>query len=585
MDFFSSLLNPFRAILDIMGPEAERFINLLSPYIHAYGYWVAFFGLMIENAGVPVPAETTLVILSFFASQGALNIRLVIPIAILGSIAGDNIGFFIGRTGGRRIVEKFGPFFRIDMARLEAMEALFREKGARTVFTAQFFSTTRFVAAFAAGVSHMPYPKFLAVNAAAASVFVTLVAGATYYFGANLDSTLRFFHLFRLVGLVVAVLLVTAYLYHFYLRKKHLYKRLGLKIIAASVAASVIFGLAVYAISGALIVLPRTGKYAGQNSGTAGGTGVYVERGFISGIDGRNVLATALGEPVITLSGKGQINLTVRNIRAYETAVRVSNGVLEQRPIALDGLTLNFIVDAGEKTVVRLGPKSVSGSFTWAAAGDTRDWGPVFETLVASINEKGPAFVINAGDFVEDGERRKYRAFLDRAGKLAMPLYTSPGPRELGGRGEKVYGELFGPRNYGLTYRGSAFIVPDTAGPVSGAGFAWLEGELKKAEGRNIFVVTYRAPADDPLFTGLLSRYGVKAVYSVKSGGAPPPGTVRYIVLAHVPGKGYSYVLTRVDGKDVSFEEVAVVPKGLTAFDRITLAYEELLRRIAGYVK
>jgi membrane protein DedA with SNARE-associated domain len=567
-----------------MGPEAEHFINLLSPYIHAYGYWVAFFGIMLENAGIPVPAETTLVILSFFASQGALKIWLVIPIAILGDTVGDNIGFFIGRTGGRRVLEKLGPFFRIDKARLEAMEALFREKGARTVFTAHFFSTTRFAAAFAAGVSQMPYPRFLAVNVAAAAVFVTMVAGATYYFGANLDSTLRFFHLFRLAGLVVAVLLATAFLYHFYLRKKHLYRRLGLKIISASIAASIIFGLAVYTVSGALIVLPHTGKYAGQKEGMADGIDVGVERGFISNIDGRNVLVTALGEPVITLAGKGKVNLTVRNIRAYETTAKVSSGVLEERPIALDSLTLNFIVEAREKTVVRLSPKKAYRSFGWAAAGDTRDWGPVLNALVASLNEKGPAFAIHAGDFVEDGERRKYRAFLDRVGGLALPLYTCPGAREMSDRGEKVYGELFGPANYSFDYRGSTFIVLDTTKLISGAGFAWLEEELKKAQGGNIFVITYHAPADDPVFAGLLSRYGVKAVYSIKGGGADTAGKVRYISLAHVPGKGYSYILTRVDGKEASFEEVAVVPKGLTAIDRLVLAYEDLLRRIAGYV-
>ncbi len=569
-----------------MGPEAEHFINLLSPYIHAYGYWVAFFGIMLENAGIPVPAETTLVILSFFASQGALKIWLVIPIAILGDTVGDNIGFFIGRTGGRRVIERFGPYVRLDKDRLEAMEALFREKGGRTVFTAHFFSTTRFLAALTAGVSHMPYRKFLAVNVAAASTFVTCVAGAAYLFGGNLDSTLRFFHLFRLTGLVVAVLLVTAYLYHFYQRKKHLYRRLGLKIISIAAAASAVFGIAVYAVSGALIVLPHTGKYAGLLSGNADGTGFSVEGGFVSDIEGKNVLITALGEPVISLSGDGsRVNMTVRNIKADDTLVSAAGGRIEG-PIALDIFTLNFTVKAGRKTVVRLAPKKSAAPFSWAAAGDTRDWGPVFDSLIASINGKGPAFVILAGDFVQDGEKRSYRSFLYRARALNVPLYTSPGAHEMRDRGEKTYRELFGPEDYSFACRGWFFIVLDTSGPLKETGLAWLAGELQKGKGRNIFIISYRAPMDDARFTGLVSEYGVKTVYSVKAGGAyrPQLGGVRYVLLGRGPARGYFYELTRVNGKEVTFEEVAVVPGRLTALDRMILAWENLKRRILGYV-
>ena len=570
-----------------MVPEAQHFVSLLSPYIHAYGYWVAFFGIMLENAGIPIPAETTLVILSFFASQGALNIRLVIPIAILGDTVGDNIGFFIGRTGGRRLMEKFGPYVRLDIGKLDAMEALFREKGARTVFTAHFFSTTRFIAAFAAGVSHMPYRKFLAVNVAAAVVFVTLVTGISYYFGSNLDATLRIFHLFRIAGLTVAVLLVTAYLYRFYLRKRHLYGRLGLKIISLAIAASVVFGFAFYAISGALIVLPYTGKYAGAPNGIADGIEVNVEQGFISDIEGRNIIITALGEPAVTLSGTGVVNLTIRNIKTDETAVRVSKG-RTARPIALDGLTFNLTVDVREKAVVRLTPERESRKkFVWAAAGDTRDWGPVFGSLVDSINGRNPAFVIHAGDFVKEGDRRNYRAFLTAVSDMSIPLYTCPGPREVSDNGATAYGKTFGPMNYSFTYLNSAFIVLDTAAPMDKTEFGWLTAELEKSKGRNIFIVTYRAPVDNADFTGLLSSYGVKAVYSVKESGAigPATGKVRYFFLERTSGKGYFYILTRVNGKEVYFEKVGVIPKGLTTVDRIILAYEDLKRRLVRFIE
>ncbi len=282
-----------------MGTEAQYIINLLSPYILAHGYWVAFFGMMLENAGIPVPAETALIVCSFFASQGTLKIWLIIPIAILGDVLGDNIGFIIGRLGGRPLIEKYGHYVRLDKDKLDAMEALFKEKGGRTVFTAHFFATTRITAALIAGISHMHYPRFLSFNITAAVSFITFVAGATFAFGKSLDVMLRFFHLFRLAGLTIALLLVASYLNRYYQRKKHLHNKLGLKIVVVAVAASLLLGLAVYGISGALISLPRTNKNAGLIHSSIQGAEFIVEQGFISELGNDSLLITALGQPRI----------------------------------------------------------------------------------------------------------------------------------------------------------------------------------------------------------------------------------------------------------------------------------------------
>jgi len=203
-----------------MNPNAQHYIDLLSPYIYSYGYWIAFFGMMLENAGIPVPAETALIVLSFFAGLGALKISLLIPIAILGDIIGDNTGFCIGRFGGRPLVEKYGRYIRIDKPKLDAMESLFKERGGSVIFTAHFFATTRITAALIAGISHIKYKRFLFFNVIGAIAFVNLVAFGTFYFGKNLDAALLFFHRFRLGVLVIVILIVSSYLYRFYQKKK-----------------------------------------------------------------------------------------------------------------------------------------------------------------------------------------------------------------------------------------------------------------------------------------------------------------------------------------------------------------------------
>ena len=217
-----------------MTGEAQHYIDLLAPYVDSYGYFVAFFGMMVENAGIPVPAESALITFSFFASQGVLKIWLIIPIAILGDTAGDNIGYCIGRFGGRPLVDRYGKYVRLDAEKLDRMEELFRDKGGRTVYFAHFLSSTRITAALIAGVSHMRYPRFLVFNVVAAATIVTFVAGITYAFGNNLDAALNFFRIYRWVALAVMCVIAAIFLYRYHEKKKDDYNRLGLKLIVGS---------------------------------------------------------------------------------------------------------------------------------------------------------------------------------------------------------------------------------------------------------------------------------------------------------------------------------------------------------------
>jgi len=74
----------------------------------AYGYWAVFFGVMLENAGVPVPGETILLIAGYFASTGEFHLGLVMLIAATGAVVGDNIGFAIGHHFGRNVLPPRG---------------------------------------------------------------------------------------------------------------------------------------------------------------------------------------------------------------------------------------------------------------------------------------------------------------------------------------------------------------------------------------------------------------------------------------------------------------------------------------------
>src|ERR671933_1929054 len=128
--------------------------------------YVALAGLVGgETMGVPLPGETALIAAGILASEGHLEIELVIVVAAAAAILGDNVGFWIGRRGGRKLLELPGPLAHHRARVLERGEEIFRRHGAKTVFFGRWFSGLRIASAWLAGVNRMPWGTFLVYNA------------------------------------------------------------------------------------------------------------------------------------------------------------------------------------------------------------------------------------------------------------------------------------------------------------------------------------------------------------------------------------------------------------------------------------
>jgi membrane protein DedA with SNARE-associated domain len=239
-----------------MSAIAKHFIDLLAPYIHSFGYLVAFLGMSLENMGIPVPGETALIVVSFFAAQGALNIWIVLPLALIGDVAGDCLGYAIGRYGGRPLAERWGRLIRLDRGKLDAAEELYREKGGRTVFASQFSSISRLTGSIAAGLSHMPFRRFLTYDSAAALLLVSLVGGATFYFGKNVDAVLRLFHGVRVVGLTVVTAIVAAFFVRYYQPEGGFNRRQVIELVLIAAGIALLAGLLYYVVTEFLFEIP-----------------------------------------------------------------------------------------------------------------------------------------------------------------------------------------------------------------------------------------------------------------------------------------------------------------------------------------
>ena len=146
-----------------------------------YGYAVVFVGVFLENAGLPVPGETALLAGAALSRSGALFLPWVIVTAVAGAIFGDNIGFLIGRRGGRALLERFGSKIGLTPDRLVEFDRFFDKHGAKTVFIARFVTGLRVFGAVLAGASDLPWGRFLLYNASGAVAWATTFGAVGYF--------------------------------------------------------------------------------------------------------------------------------------------------------------------------------------------------------------------------------------------------------------------------------------------------------------------------------------------------------------------------------------------------------------------
>jgi membrane protein DedA with SNARE-associated domain len=178
--------------------------STLTQLLATYGYLAVLLFVTIESTGIPFPGETILLVAAIAAGMThQLSIAWVIVAAASGAILGDNLGFWLGREGGYRLLRRYGRYIHLKERRLKLGQYLFLKHGDKVVFFGRFVAVLRAWAAFLAGTNRMRWQRFLLFNAAGGIVWAALYGLGGYFLGDNIH---------RLVGPVGIVLLVLAVL-------------------------------------------------------------------------------------------------------------------------------------------------------------------------------------------------------------------------------------------------------------------------------------------------------------------------------------------------------------------------------------
>jgi membrane protein DedA with SNARE-associated domain len=176
--------------------------------IEHWGYLAIFVFVILGNLRVPVPGESILVLAGYLVWQGDLRLPLVLLVGILSAIAGDNLGYWIGRRYGQEAIARYGRWVLLTPARLAAPRRFVTRYGAFGVFAARFIAGLRLMAGPVAGSTGLPPLAFVAANALGAVVYVPTMVAAAYGVAYGLGDYLKGFE--RVVGRVEHLVLFGA---------------------------------------------------------------------------------------------------------------------------------------------------------------------------------------------------------------------------------------------------------------------------------------------------------------------------------------------------------------------------------------
>jgi len=179
----------------------------VTHFIAHYGLFFLFGIICLESAGLWLPGETALIAAGVYAAKGHLSITGVVAVAAAGAIIGDNIGYWLGREAGRRLIYRYAWTRRFAERVMPPAERFFEKHGGKAVFLARFFGGVRVTGAWMAGITRMSWWRFLFWNAAGGIVWAVGVGLIAFYAGRAVADTIARYGVYG--GIAVGVLVVT----------------------------------------------------------------------------------------------------------------------------------------------------------------------------------------------------------------------------------------------------------------------------------------------------------------------------------------------------------------------------------------
>ncbi|BAH08364.1 hypothetical protein CKR_3313 [Clostridium kluyveri NBRC 12016] len=196
-----------------MGKERmmiERIIDVVIFVLDKTGYAGTFIAMALESACIPIPSEAILPFGGYLSFTGRLNLTLVIIFGTLGGTAGSIGAYYIGKIGGRPLVEKYADKLRLSKSHIEKSDYYFNKYGEKIVFYSRLLPIIRTFISLPAGISKMDVKKFTIYTLLGSAIWSVLLGYAGYKMGENWTIIREWFH-FADIALVILIIAFILY--------------------------------------------------------------------------------------------------------------------------------------------------------------------------------------------------------------------------------------------------------------------------------------------------------------------------------------------------------------------------------------
>ena len=200
-------------------------MELIGQFLEEFTYLGVFLVLVVAGLGVPIPEELVVLAGGVLAHEGVVRWWLMLPVCLLGVLAGDVVLYWVGRHWGERVLAWRGVRCVLSREREEALKAAYRRHGMKIVLTARHVTGLRAAAFLTAGIARVPFGRFLAADTTAAMVGVPVSFGLAFFFAAQLQQIQAGVHRVERWAVVLALVVAVAWIVVRTYRRSHALER------------------------------------------------------------------------------------------------------------------------------------------------------------------------------------------------------------------------------------------------------------------------------------------------------------------------------------------------------------------------
>jgi len=168
--------------------------QIITGLIEDMGYFGITILMALESACIPVPSELVMPFAGYMVSAGAFGFWQIVLWGTIGQTIGSIITFWIGATGGRSLLEKYGKYLLIRTDHIHYADRWFERYGHKVVFFGRLVPIIRTFISLPAGMSKMSFAKFVLYSVIGIIPWTAMLAYLGFYLGENWYILKTYFH-------------------------------------------------------------------------------------------------------------------------------------------------------------------------------------------------------------------------------------------------------------------------------------------------------------------------------------------------------------------------------------------------------